>query len=324
MSMEPISGRGFPAAVPGPEQLYADCTLCPRACHINRFERSGFCGAGTAPKLARAALHMWEEPCISGEQGSGAVFFSHCTLRCIFCQNHEISAKGFGREVSVSRLAETFLRLQDEGAANINLVTATHFLPSVIRALDEARPGLRIPVVYNCGGYETPETVRMLDGYVDIWLPDMKYSDDALAVRYSSAPGYLETSTEAIRQMIQQAGPPKFGGSPSDDSAGLMKRGVIIRHMVLPGHRRDSIDVLRHIAESFPAGSFLISLLSQYTPFYKALSDREYHSLNRRITSFEYDSVVNEAVALGLKGYMQEKSSAKEEYTPSFDLEGVP
>ena len=322
--MEPISGRSFPAAVPGPEQLYMDCTLCPRACHVNRFERSGFCGAGTAPKIARAALHMWEEPCISGEQGSGAVFFSHCTLRCIFCQNHEISAGGFGREISVSRLAETFLRLQDEGAANINLVTATHFLPSVIRALDEARPGLSIPVVYNCGGYETPETVRMLERYVDIWLPDMKYSDDSLAVRYSSAPGYLETSTEAIRQMILQAGPPQFGGSPPDDSTGLMKRGVIIRHMVLPGHRRDSIDVLRHIAASFPAGSFLISLLSQYTPFYKASSDGEYHSLNRRITSFEYDSVVNEAVALGLKGYMQEKSSAREEYTPSFDLEGVP
>ena len=299
------------------DQLYKDCTLCPRRCHADRFERSGFCGAGTLPKLARAALHMWEEPCISGSKGSGAVFFSHCTLRCIFCQNHEISADGFGREITVGSLADIILRLQDEGAHNLNLVTASHYLPSVLRALDLARPKLCIPVVYNCGGYETPETVRMLDGYVDIWLPDMKYHDDALALTLSAAPDYRATATEAIREMLRQAGQPVF----AEDQ--MLKKGVIIRHMVLPGHRRDSIEVLRHLASSFPPESFLISLLSQYTPFYKAAADPEFNSLHRRITSFEYDSVVKEALDLGLKGYMQEKSSAKEEYTPSFDLEGV-
>ena len=324
MYMEPISGRSFSAADPDLMKLYRDCTLCPRSCHVNRFKGSGFCGAGIQPKLARAALHLWEEPCISGKSGSGAVFFSHCTLRCIFCQNHDISAGGFGREISVPQLAETFLRLQEEGAANINLVTATHFLPSVILALDAARPSLHVPVVYNCGGFETTETVRLLDGYVDIWLPDMKYFDDQLALKFSAAPDYHKTATEAIRQMILQAGPPEFAEETETGSPALMKRGVIIRHMVLPGHRKDSIEVLRHLASSFPKNAFLISLLSQYTPFYKAASDAAYRSLNRRITSFEYDSVVNEAVALGLKGYMQEKSSAKEEYTPSFDLEGVP
>ena len=360
MSAAKTTGLSFLAA--DYEKLYTDCTLCPRQCHVNRFERSGFCGAGVLPKVARAALHQWEEPCISGyvsdpgteasagtssetgpdisaPSGSGAVFFSHCTLRCIFCQNHEISAGGFGKEISVTELSEIFLRLQDEGAHNINLVTATHFLPSVLQALESAKPKLHIPVVYNCGGFETVETVRMLEGFVDIWLPDFKYYDDSLALELSAAPHYKETAADAIREMLRQAGSPCFYDDPAlhasqsegcgkagpnpRSAAPLLQKGVIIRHMVLPGHRQDSINVLKFLADTFPRDSFLISLLSQYTPFHKAASDPAYAKLNRRITSFEYDSVVNEAVRLGLKGYMQEKSSAKEEYTPSFDLTGI-
>ena len=329
-------------SVSGPDAAYADCTLCPRACHANRFERSGFCGAGTMPKLARAALHLWEEPCISGKQGSGAVFFSHCTLRCVFCQNHEISAGGFGREISDAELGDIFLRLQDEGAANINLVTASHFLPSCIAALDRVRHRLHIPVVYNCGGYESVDALRMLDGYVDIYLPDMKYADDTLALSLSGAPHYRETAEAALKEMLRQTGAPVFENSDNPEIADgrgnagakenldgpgapiLMKKGLIVRHMVLPGHRKDSIAVLRLLANLLPADRFMISLLRQYTPFYRVRTEPEFKSLNRRLTSFEYDSVVQEALRLGLQGFMQEKDSASEEYTPSFRLEGVP
>jgi putative pyruvate formate lyase activating enzyme len=265
---------------------------------------------------ARAALHHWEEPCISGSRGSGTVFFSGCTLRCCFCQNHSISQEHFGRELTVKQLSQIFLRLQDEGAHNINLVTATQYLPSVIKALDLAKPKLSIPVVYNCGGYETQEVIKALEGYVDIWLPDLKYQSTILSARYSNAADYFEKASKAIKQMINQTGAPRF-----DSSGELMEKGVIIRHMVLPGAKDDSMALLTWIKEELERGMYYISLLSQYTPFYK--SDL-YPEINRRITSYEYNKVLKKAIELDLvHGFMQEKSSAKEEYTPPFDLEGI-
>ena len=305
------------------KKIYFGCTLCPRKCGVNRYETEGFCHAGVLPKIARAALHMWEEPILSASGGSGAVFFSNCTLRCVFCQNHDISAEGFGKEISVRELSDVFLRLQDEGAQNIDLITASHYLPSVIEALDIVKHKLNIPVVYNCGGYENVDTVRMLKGYVDIYLPDIKYYSDELAVRFSAAPHYFETAIMAVKEMIAQTGVPIIEKS-SATNVQSMKSGVIIRHMVLPKHRDDSIAMLNAIASVFDPDSFLISLMSQYTPFYKVLSDSSYKDINRRITSYEYDTVVKEALRLSLNGFMQEKSSAKEEYTPSFKLEGVP
>lgn len=326
-------------------ERYRSCTLCPRMCRVDRSAAVGFCGCGDTPRAARAALHKWEEPCLSGAEcepgGSGTVFFSGCTLRCCFCQNYQISSEAFGRDLSPDRLAQIFLELQDQGAHNINLVTATQFLPDILDALDQVKSQLNIPVVYNCGGYERVETVKALKDYVDIWLPDFKYFDNQLAARYSKAPDYFETAAAAILQMIEQTGAPRYyaetdlgapaapgalaapgaPGSPSAPSPSLMKSGVIIRHMVLPSHRNDSIALLRWISEHFPKGQYLISLMSQYTPFYHS---SDFPELNRRITSFEYNRVVDEAIALGLtEGFMQEKSSAKEEYTPPFDLEGL-
>jgi putative pyruvate formate lyase activating enzyme len=262
---------------------------------------------------------MWEEPCISGLRGSGTVFFSGCTLRCCFCQNYRISTGGFGKELTVSELADVFLRLQDQGAHNISLVTATQYLPSILPALDRVRDRLHIPVVYNCGGYERIETVHELRDYVDIWLPDLKYFDSTLSRELSGASDYFEWASEAILAMIEQTGEMQF--HTCTESCEIMDRGVIVRHMVLPGHRDDSIRLLHWIADTLPHGRFLISLMSQYTPYHH---DDKHPELNRRITSFEYNKVVDEAIALGLtNGFMQEKSSAKEEYTPPFDLEGL-
>ena len=292
-----------------------DCRLCPRNCKVNRKERTGFCGEKDGIRCARAALHHWEEPCISGTRGSGAVFFSGCSLKCCYCQNYQISQEGLGKEISPEKLARIFLDLQEQGAHNINLVTGTHFLPGILTALDLARPKLSIPVVYNCGGYEKPEVIRLLDGYVDIYLPDLKYFDPELSARYSGARDYFAQASQAVSAMISQTGSPVF------DEDGIMQKGVIIRHMVLPGSRKDSISILRWIREHLPEEGFLLSLLSQYTPFYKSC---EYPQINRRLTTYEYDKVLEEAISLGLtKGFMQEKSSAKEEYTPPFDLEGL-
>ena len=292
-----------------------DCRLCPRNCRVNRKERTGFCGEKDGIRCARAALHHWEEPCISGTRGSGAVFFSGCSLKCCYCQNYQISQEGLGKEISPEKLARIFLDLQEQGAHNINLVTGTHFLPGILTALDLARPKLSIPVVYNCGGYEKPEVIRLLDGYVDIYLPDLKYFDPELSARYSGARDYFAQASQAVSAMISQTGSPVF------DEDGIMQKGVIIRHMVLPGSRKDSISILHWIRENLPEEGFLLSLLSQYTPFYKSC---EYPQINRRLTTYEYDKVLEEAISLGLtRGFMQEKSSAKEEYTPPFDLEGL-
>lgn len=303
-------------------QLPTHCTLCPRACGADRAAgQTGLCGAGDTLRAARAALHHWEEPCLSGDPeaptGSGTVFFSGCALGCCYCQNYGISQEGQGRPLTEARLAEIFLELQAKGARNINLVTATQWLPWVLPALDSARRrGLRLPVVYNTGGYETVQTVQALAGYVDIWLTDFKYDSPALAAELSRAGNYPAVADRALRAMLRQTGAPVY------DPEGYLRRGVIVRHLVLPGQAADSQAVLRRLAavrrqEGVP---FLLSLMSQFTPFYHAAD----HGLGRRITSYEYRKAVDAALALGLTdGYMQEKSSAREEYTPPFDGEGL-
>ncbi len=268
-------------------------------------------------KAARADLHFWEEPCISGTNGSGAVFFSGCVMRCAYCQNYEISAGGFGREITETRLSEIFLELMRRGAHNINLVNPTHFVPRILRALDTAKEkGLDIPVVYNSGGYERVETLKLLSGYVDIYLPDIKYYSDSAAMGLSGAPHYFETAIMAVDEMIRQTGAPEF----SDN--GLLKRGTIIRHMVLPWLYKDSIEVIRRVGERY-GKKVLFSLMSQYTPAGRVLACETLKRYNRRITTFEYKKALDEVYTAGLRGYMQEKSSAKEEYTPDFDLTGI-
>lgn len=297
-------------------KAYQSCRLCPRDCKVNRYEAYGACGCSPYPKAARAALHQWEEPCISGRRGSGTVFFTGCTLRCCFCQNYSISQEGFGKEVTPSRLAEIFLKLQEEGAHNINLVTASQYLPSVIEALELVKSRLTIPVVYNSSGYECIEAIKSLKDYVDIWLPDFKYYSNDLSKRYSKAPDYFSFASKAIIQMIEQTGKPRF-----DSSGKIMKKGVIIRHMVLPGWKNDSIELLHWIREHLDQSCYYISLMSQYTPFYHS---GNFPEINRRITSYEYNKVLDTAISLGmLQGFTQKKSSAKEEYTPPFDLEGI-
>ena len=290
------------------------CTLCPRECGADRETSRGFCGGGLLPRAAKAYLHMWEEPCISGTKGSGTVFFSGCSLKCCFCQNYRISAKNFGKEISIERLSEIFLELQNKGAHNINLVSPTHYVPQIIAALDMCRDKLHIPVAYNCGGYEKAETIEMLRGYIDIFMPDMKYYSSELSEKYSAAPDYFEYASKAIAKMIEIAGEPVF------DENGIMQSGVIIRHMVLPTHRRDSEEVLKKLYELYGKDSFLLSLMSQYTPFYKSCEHKE---INRRISTYEYEKVSQLAQELGFNGFMQERSSAKEEYTPDFDLIGI-
>ena len=293
---------------------YKSCNLCPRMCGANRTKQTGFCGCGTSIRAARAAPHFWEEPCISGSRGSGTVFFSGCTLGCVYCQNRELSAGHKGRDISPEQLSEIFLRLQDEGVHNINLVTPTQYLPPVITALRLAEPALRIPVVYNCGGYERVETVRVLSDYVNIFLPDIKYKSTELSEKYSGAPDYFEKASAAITEMIRLAGPPVFGED------GMLRRGVILRHLVLPGCRHDSAALLEWMAGSLPQGGFLLSLMSQYTPQASAV----FPELARRVTKFEYQSVVKTAVELGLcTGYIQEKTSAEKEYTPPFNFTGI-
>ena len=294
------------------------CALCPRRCGADRAAgQAGCCGAAGTLKVARAALHFWEEPCISGTRGSGTVFFSGCALKCCYCQNYPVSAEHFGREITVERLAEIFLELQGQGAHNINLVTPGQWQPWIIAALDKARAdGLRLPIVCNTGGYETAESVARWQGYIDIWLADLKYVSPALSAQLSAAPDYFAAAKTAIEAMMAQA------GRPVCDAEGMMRRGVILRHLALPGHIDDSFAVLDQMAAWNDAdpGCFIPSLMSQYTPFYRAAEQ----GIGRRITTYEYRRVVNYAVDKGLAaGYMQQRSSAKEEYTPAFDLSGV-
>ena len=296
-------------------ELLKQCRLCPRACGADRFTQQGFCGGGALPKVARAALHFWEEPVISGDEGSGTVFFSGCPLQCVFCQNHDISSGNFGQEISIERLAEIFLELQEQGANNINLVTATHYVPQIIEALDLVKGKLQIPVVYNSSGYETMETLKLLEGYVDIYLPDLKYMSNERALRYSNAKDYVETATAAILEMFRQVGAVEY------NERGMLKKGLIVRHMVMPNGAEDSAEVLRWIAEHLPLDDILVSIMSQYTPFHRS---EEFPEIHRRLSEEEYDGVLDVLDELDIEnGFCQELSSATEEYTPSFRLEGV-
>lgn len=291
------------------------CNSCPRQCNIDRDSAVGFCGVSGKIRVARAALHFWEEPCISGTEGSGAVFFSGCNLQCIFCQNREISRGKVGKDISCSRLAEIFVELQKQGANNINLVTPSHYVNQIIPAIIFSREmGLSVPVVYNSSAYESVETLKKLEGYIDVYLPDCKYWDEELAVKFSRAPAYRDISFAAIGEMLRQTGKAEF------DENGLIKKGVIVRHLVLPGHVNDSKKVIGQLYDTF-GDDIYISIMNQYTP----LADLpDYPELNRKLTGREYKKILDYALDIGIEnGFMQEGDVAKESFVPSFDLEGV-
>ena len=290
------------------------CNLCPRKCGAVRTETqgNGYCRMPSLPVLARAALHMWEEPPISGTNGSGTVFFSGCSLGCVFCQNEEISHRDFGKPVTVERLGEICDELIAQGAHNINFVNPTHYA-HVVRELQEKHP-LSVPVVWNSGGYDRVETLRAVEGAVDIYLPDLKYLDRAPAERYSAAPDYPETAAAAIREMVRQAGPCQFGED------GLLKKGVVIRHLVLPGQLEGAKAVMDWIAREFEPGTVLFSLMSQYTPWGRA---SEFPEINRKLRKSEMRIAREYMENLGLDGFTQDGESAQREYTPAFDLTGI-
>lgn len=295
----------------------SDCTLCPRRCHANRAAgQTGFCGQTAQLRAARAALHFWEEPCISGGCGSGTVFFSGCSLQCIFCQNHEIALGESGKVISVERLSQIFLGLQDKGAANINLVTAGHFVPQICRALELSRAdGLSIPIVYNTGSYEEAASLRLLEGLIDIWLPDLKYFSSDLSARYSSAPDYFQAATAAIAEMFRQTPAVVF-----DSKTGLMQRGIIVRHLMLPGQAADSKKILRYLHTTY-GDAIYISIMNQYTPL---AGVSEIPELNRKVAPEEYRRVLDFADRIGIEnGFMQEDGTAAESFIPPFDYEGV-
>ncbi len=313
------------------------CNNCARSCNIDRRIKRSFCGMGENPVVSKAFLHMWEEPCISGNRGSGTVFFSGCTLRCIFCQNHEISHGGLGREITIEELADIFLALKENGAHNINLVTPSHFIPAIRDALIIAGKGilggmdetevqklmmkrgqsklqrqterLDIPVVYNTNGYDSIEGLRTMEGLIDVYLPDLKYISPDLSREYSGAGDYYEKASMAIAEMYSQVGAPVF------DDDGIIQRGLIIRHLVLPGHVNETLRILDWIAGNIPEA--YVSLMSQYIPCHLAGS---HPVLGRHITRYEYDKVMNRFIKLGLNGYVQERESASEQFIPDFSL----
>ena len=294
------------------------CYDCPRKCGVLRpatvdgAGTFGVCAMPTEPVVARAALHFGEEPCISGEKGSGTVFFSGCSLKCVFCQNYEISAKNFGQQITTERLRSIYFELMEQGAHNINLVNPTHFVRAIAESLREP---ISVPVVYNCGGYESVSSLKKLEGKVQIYLPDLKYSDDSLALRYSSAPDYFETAKAAILEMVRQTGPYQTDGD------GMLQKGVLIRHLILPGHTENSKKIIDWVADTFPKGTVLFSLMSQYVPCGKAAG---YPPLDRPLTQEEYDEVEEHLFARGIEeGFLQELDSADTAYIPAFDLTGV-
>lgn len=326
------------------------CTLCPRNCAVDRRNgERGVCGQTETLKVARAALHYWEEPCISGKEGSGAVFFSGCSLHCVFCQNKNIANGDAGKEIGTGRLTEIFLELQQKGANNINLVTPGHFVPQIVTALRAAKQqGLTIPVVYNTSSYESVDTIRQLEGLVDIYLPDFKYMDAALGAKYSHAADYSKVAKAAIAEMVRQTGEAKFfapgasvheemrvaaeeaemvrqTGAPEEtydpvEAGCLMRRGTIVRHLLLPGQAEDSKAVIRYLYETY-GDSVYISIMNQFTPL---AGLEKYPELNRRVTEEEYNEVVDYAIDLGVEhGFIQEGETAEESFIPEFDGEGV-
>lgn len=293
------------------------CRLCPRECNADRENgERGYCGEAASIRAARASLHMWEEPCISGETGSGTVFFSGCPLKCVFCQNNSIATNQVGKTISTNRLAQIFLELQEKGACNINLVTPTHFVSRIVSALRMAKAeGLSIPIVYNTGSYEKVETLRLLEGLVDIYLPDLKYYSSALSTRYSNAPDYFKVATAAIAEMFRQTGKPVF-----DEATGLMKRGVIVRHLLLPKNLEDSKKVMDHLYNTYHDDIY-ISIMSQYTPMGHFPQMPE---LNRKVSRREYGSLVDYCLSLGIEnGFIQEEDVASESFIPPFDCDGI-
>lgn len=298
------------------QTMLKDCHLCPRNCGVDRLAgQKGFCGVDAGIMVARAALHMWEEPCISGKEGSGAVFFSGCSLGCAFCQNRTISKGQSGKVITVEHLAELFLDLQAQKANNINLVTAGHFLPQVREALILAKEqGLTIPVVYNSSGYEKVEMLRYLEGLVDIYLPDLKYLEADLAGKYSHAKDYPEVAMKALEEMVRQVGTPEF------DERGMMKKGVIVRHLLLPGHVRNSKKVLEYLYGTY-GDQIYISLMNQYTPMPAMKDDPQ---LSRKVTDREYDRLLDHAISFGVTNcFIQEGETAKESFIPEFNGEGI-
>lgn len=292
------------------------CTLCPRACGVNREEgKMGYCHESVQLVVGRAALHHWEEPCVSGSKGSGAVFFSGCTMGCVFCQNYHLAHGETGKAISIQRLAQIFIELQEQGAHNINLVTPTHYTLQIIEALKIAKKqGLYIPVVYNCSGYEKVETLKALEGLVQVYLPDFKYVDEALALKYSNAPHYFEYASKGVAEMLRQVGEVQL------DEEGIIQKGVIVRHLMLPGQLMDSKAVVRHLLETF-GNQIWVSLMNQYTPLEQVAL---YPELNRKVTKKAYNRLIDFALELGLEnGFIQEGETAKESFIPLFNGEGV-
>lgn len=319
-----MSAYGVNASMIDIQKLMKNCTLCPRNCHADRLTgKTGYCGQTAEIRAARAALHFWEEPCISGTAGSGTVFFSGCVLRCIFCQNANIAQGKAGKEISSERLTEIFLELQEKKANNINLVTPTQFVPQIADALYRAKDqGLTIPVVYNTGSYEKVETLQMMDGLVDIYLPDLKYVSAELGKKYSGAADYFEVASAAIAEMVRQVGKPVFVEKEDlkQENTPLMKRGVIVRHLVIPGNISDSKKVIRYLYETYSDDIF-ISIMSQYTPLREF---PEHPELNRRLKPREYDKIVDFALDLGVEnGFLQEGDVAEESFIPEFNGEGI-
>lgn len=298
------------------KKWYRECGLCPRECGVNRLEgRRGFCGQTAGLKVARAALHMWEEPCISGTKGSGTVFFTGCHLGCVFCQNGQISRGGAGKEISVIRLAQIFIELQEKGAHNINLVTPTHFVPQIIEALRISRKmGLHLPIVYNTGGFEKVDTLELLDGWVDVYLTDFKFMDVHLSGRYAHEEGYSFYAAKALEEMYRQTGAPVF------DENGLMTKGIIVRHMVLPGQSMDSRQIIDFLYENY-GDNIYVSLMNQYTP--SGPLDK-YPELQKRVKRQVYERLIQYTIRKGVENaYIQEGGTAKESFIPDFDGEGV-
>lgn len=315
--MEKMENKNRQKKTEEAESWLEPCRLCPRACGRRRLSgEKGVCGAGSGLKVARAALHMWEEPCISGTQGSGTVFFSGCPLHCVYCQNREISGGKAGKEISAERLAQIFLELQEKGALNINLVTPTHYLLQIREALGAARErGLSLPVVFNCSGYESPEALKLMEGWVDVYLTDFKYSSRETAERYSFAPDYPGRAKEALEEMVRQQPVPAFS------DRGIMEKGVIVRHLLLPGKVKEAEAVVRYVYGRY-GDHVYISLMNQYTPFPEL--KEKYPELCRKVTKREYSALVDYALELGVEqGFIQEGETAGESFIPAFDYEGV-
>lgn len=292
------------------------CKLCPRNCQANREKKQlGFCSAGEKVRLARVMLHQWEEPCFVGKTGAGAVFFSHCNLRCVFCQNFSISHKNFGIDISIERLAEIFLTLQKQNAATLDLVTPTHFTPQILKALVLAKQqNFSLPVVWNSNAYEKKEVLDELKGHVSVFLPDLKFFDEKVSQRYAQAPDYFFYASQAIQKMVELTGACQL------DEKKILSQGVLVRHLVLPSLRKDSIKILSWLWENF-GNKIFVSIMNQYVPYYRS---HEFPEINRQLTTFEYNSVVRHAEKLGFTNvFIQEKSSATKDFIPSFNGEGV-